>query len=126
MEAKENGDGTLTGEPDSVLVIEGVEVDLCTELNGEDGDGLTVGQQMHLVGALLAKATREQMRAEAHYRAWRGRTTVQVSESKPKWSEWKVKAHVDSGDEFALYKEGLARAAHNVIYLQALVDSFKV
>lgn len=77
------------------------------------------------VGLLLAEATREQMDAEAHYRAWRARLGLEiVTRAKKEVPEWRVRQLIESEPNYLTYQQGLARAAANVLILKAVWETW--
>ena len=69
----------------------------------------------------LAEAEREQIQADAHYRAWRAKETLTRAAKKDKPPEWKVRAGIESSDGFLRLKEAIAQAQYNVTLLRGLL-----
>lgn len=76
-------------------------------------------------GLLLAEATREQMDAESHYRAWRARLGLElVTKAKKEVPEWRVRQLIESEPNYLTYRTAIARAAANVLALKAVWETW--
>jgi hypothetical protein len=104
--------------------LEGVLAAAEVRVNGHRVVLSRIRTQEH-VGLLLAEATREQMDAEAHYRAWRARLGLGiVTNAKKEVPEWRVRQLIESEPNYLTYQQGLARAAANVLALKAVWETW--
>jgi len=87
------------------------------------GDMDKVAAQMGFWGNVWAAAIQERDDADAHYRAWRARTTGEILKADPKLAEWKVKSKIEAHPNFLKYKHATAIAEGNVIQCKATFES---
>jgi hypothetical protein len=79
------------------------------------------------LGVLLAKAEREKVQAEAHYRAWRANLANEICKSSKKGTppEWRVKAQVEADPNYLQFQNGIAEATRNTILLASALRSLE-
>lgn len=75
-------------------------------------------------GSVLASAEEEQDMADALYRNWRAKAAKRILVADSKAAEWKVKAEVESHDDFLKVKKALALAGENVEACRAMFEAF--
>lgn len=85
-----------------------------------------VTAQMSWWGKVWAAAVEEATKADAHYRKWRARKFLELDADKATKGlpEWKIKAHIESADDFIRYKNALGQAERNVITAKTQFESF--
>lgn len=77
------------------------------------------------IGILLAEATREQMEAEAHFRAWRARQGIEIVRHSAKGvPEWRVRQLTEAEPDFLTYQTAIARATANTMVLRAVWETW--
>ena len=106
---------------------EKLEIDVDEEAGIHDlsSDMDTVAARIAFFGEVLAAASAEKIRIDAHYRRWRAGVAAKSLETDPKIPEWKSKVEIESAEQFTQFKEALASAEYNVTSLTNLIIALK-
>ncbi len=104
------------------------EIDLDEELEVRDvSEGQKrIAAQMGFWGTIWAEAEGEKLRTDTFYRRWRAGVAVSILESDKKSSDWKVKARIESDEQFSVLKEAMARAITNATFARGIFEAFRV
>jgi hypothetical protein len=84
-----------------------------------------VASQMAWWASVWSAAEKERIQAEAHYRAWRGRLTLDILAANEKEAEWKVKAKIEADPKFLQYKDAMAMSEENAVLAKGIFESFQ-
>jgi len=96
-----------------------IEVDISEELRNVD----EIPNKIGYWGSVLSLSIAERIKAESLYRQWRSILVNQILQGNSKLAEWKVKAMVESNDDFLHAKGCIANTAYNCTFAKSMLEA---